>query len=341
MALEDFIGGYNGTIEDQTSQFLEAYGSTPGPLPDMWMQFFTDRGYSQGTLLDKMRQFLIDYTGSADTGQTIQDLWSLVTEPYAGGPFLADTYSTGLYGAYSTRKLAETATSPFSMENFSFVTTDATFSGGNLNTQGVLDYAAANGDFAGVEVWYNQLGPGADIIQVVIDNQPNIVDGGVLMTAPNGRPALRCTDTGEFMEFDTAGANVALTSIFLAGRTSSLTTAARNFMLRASAATGTGLAFDGTAVNGITLCNSTTTLITEGAGDTDMHIVSLISSGGTMSMHVDNVLIGTTALATFDMRWLFLSFQGFIGELLAYTTDKTADRAAITANMASYWGVTI
>ena len=83
MSLELFVSDYTGTTNDRLRQLLIAAGATDGPINDMWMEFLTAEGYTTGTVSDRMRQFLLVYTGAADTGQTIPDLWALVDGPYA------------------------------------------------------------------------------------------------------------------------------------------------------------------------------------------------------------------------------------------------------------------
>lgn len=89
MGIESFVAGYDGALGDQVHNFLLA--NTTGTdatwtTSDLWMKFFTELGYVSGTLLDRNREFLIDYLVVADTGQTLQDLWGLVTDPYTPAP---------------------------------------------------------------------------------------------------------------------------------------------------------------------------------------------------------------------------------------------------------------
>lgn len=89
MGIESFVAGYDGALGDQIHSFLLA--NTTGTTAewttsDLWLKFFTELGYVSGSLLDRNRNFLIDYLAVADTGQTLQDLWGLVTDPYTPAP---------------------------------------------------------------------------------------------------------------------------------------------------------------------------------------------------------------------------------------------------------------
>ena len=80
-----FVSNYDGSILDRVHNCL--LDNTVGTdvewtNRDLWLKFFAERGFTAGTYSDRLRAFLVSYTGAVDTGQTIEDLWWLVTGPY-------------------------------------------------------------------------------------------------------------------------------------------------------------------------------------------------------------------------------------------------------------------
>jgi hypothetical protein len=70
-----------GTINDKLKKLLIANGATGTHIDDLWMSFLGNLGHT-GTMNDRLRKFLLAYHAVSDTGQTVDDLWSLVTGPY-------------------------------------------------------------------------------------------------------------------------------------------------------------------------------------------------------------------------------------------------------------------
>jgi hypothetical protein len=70
-----------GTINDKLKKLLIANGATGTHIDDLWMSFLGNLGHT-GSMNDRLRKFLLAYHAVSDTGQTVDDLWSLVTGPY-------------------------------------------------------------------------------------------------------------------------------------------------------------------------------------------------------------------------------------------------------------------
>jgi hypothetical protein len=70
-----------GTINDKLKKLLIANGATGTHIDDLWMSFLGSLGHT-GSMNDRLRKFLLAYHAVSDTGQTVDDLWSLVTGPY-------------------------------------------------------------------------------------------------------------------------------------------------------------------------------------------------------------------------------------------------------------------
>lgn len=89
MGIESFVSAYSGALGDKIHNMLLANTdgtSATWTTNDLWLQFFFEHGYTLGTKADRERMFLLGYTGVADTGQTVNDLWSLITDPYTSVP---------------------------------------------------------------------------------------------------------------------------------------------------------------------------------------------------------------------------------------------------------------
>ena len=89
MGLDIFVSNYSGALGDQVKNFLldNTTGTTEAwSTSDLWMKFLTEGGATSGTIDDRTKYLLAVYLaqkGVSLTGsETINDLWSLVTEPY-------------------------------------------------------------------------------------------------------------------------------------------------------------------------------------------------------------------------------------------------------------------
>lgn len=336
--LEAFVSDYTGTTNDRLKQLLLANGATSGTIDDLWMQFFTAKGFTSGALLDRMRQFLLDYTGAADTGQTIQDLWSLVTGPYA--PFLLDAWGDGAEAAYSTRQLSSTATLALQARNATgTIIEDIGFVDGILDTATLA--AAFAADTGRVGTWYDQSTGQEDMVQATHATRPHIVDNGSVAVMPGGQPALYADVATVVMSIPN-GATNAVKSIFCVFRDTTAANPGRWTL--ASNAGGTIVVMAGGDANtGPGYINGAST-VQSGTEDNNKHVISVVLSGTTATVHLDNTSLGTIGSLS-DLGPIETVFggitDGLVGELVLFSTDKSDDRLAITQDMATYWGVTL
>ena len=103
MTINNFFSGAAGTtLQDQWRNFCFSQGALGTVTQDLWIQFIQSWALAHsvtitGTLDDQTRRFLILYLGLSDTGQSVEDLWGLVTGPYSGAsifPTIPDENST-------------------------------------------------------------------------------------------------------------------------------------------------------------------------------------------------------------------------------------------------------
>lgn len=91
MGLDIFVSNYPGALDDQVKNFL--LDNTTGTnsswsYNDLWLQFLTENGATSGSIDDRTKYLLVIYLTQQgvilDGSETIDDLWGLVTTPYAG-----------------------------------------------------------------------------------------------------------------------------------------------------------------------------------------------------------------------------------------------------------------
>lgn len=334
-----FVSDYSGTTDDALRQLLLANGATSGTINDLWMQFFVAQGITSGTIDDRMRQFLLTYTEASDTGQTIDDLWSLITGPYTAlTGFLLDDYGTGAEAAYSTRKLASANSLSMNVRRTSdSANEDIGFSDVDLDTAAITTFIG--GSSGTVRFWYDQSTGQEDTSLGTAASQPFIRTSGVQETAANGKPAARSTATSTHA-IPNGGTNL-VKSIFCVFQTTD-TAAVDTWWLGKNAGGTIGIFAGGASNTGPGYINGASTV--EGASeDTSTHVLSVVLSGTTATVHLDNTSLGTVGSLS-DLGPIESVLLGFVGqfcEVVIYSTDKTSDRLAITQNMADYWGVTL
>lgn len=123
-----------------------------------------------------------------------------------------DSYTSGLWGAYSLRKLLTSyAGSAIRVRRSSDNTEqDFGFSGGFLDTVSLLSFCGAGNGF--VTKWYDQSGAGHDFVQTTTSAQPQIVSSGAVLSKLFGGPCINFDGTDDtFVSNTNCGAVSALT----------------------------------------------------------------------------------------------------------------------------------
>lgn len=85
MSYSDFVSAYAGTVNDKTMALLADNGAPDGSLYDRWKKFLDLQAVPEGAHQDRIRSFLLSYTGAADVGQSVCDLWNTVDGPFTAG----------------------------------------------------------------------------------------------------------------------------------------------------------------------------------------------------------------------------------------------------------------
>ena len=126
----------------------------------------------------------------------------IVSSSGGSAPLLLDTYS-GATGAYSLRKLrtAYTGNAIRIRRSSDNTSQDIGFVNGELDTTSISNFVGANSGF--VSVWYDQSGNGYNFEQSTLNNQPQLVSGGNLITK-NEKPTILFDGISEFMTIPTS-----------------------------------------------------------------------------------------------------------------------------------------
>jgi hypothetical protein len=123
----------------------------------------------------------------ADLAQLSVLVFNAGTAP--SGTYLLDSLGVAANGAYSVRQLKAAATKSMNVRRDSDnATMDIGFVAGTLDTATLLSFVGANGGW--VTTWYDQSGNGNNFVQTNVNEQPQIVIGGVLQTNADGKAAL-------------------------------------------------------------------------------------------------------------------------------------------------------
>jgi len=248
---------------------------------------------------------------------------------------------------------------------------DVGFSGGALDTVSLSAFCGASAGY--LSVWYDQTGYGLDMSQTNTSLQPMIYDGSVVLTADNGKPALKFdgdyifvpNSRGDFTYLH----NGTSSSVFMVVSPGLVSNPNAGYSLimnngGASYNIGASLGYEDRSVygfndtlsvgvtNGITsqpsIDNRPNNVITPNVS----HIVSVFIDAGAavaadrVTGYVDNVNAGFanthTRAPSLAMSTNFMqigTLSGYLQELVFYNSDKSADRSAIEADMNGYYGI--
>jgi hypothetical protein len=192
-----------------------------------------------------------------------------------------------------------------------------------------------------VTTLYDQSGNGRDATQATAASQPQIVADGVVVTDSNGNAS---------MDFD--GVDDAFES-------TSFVSAQPNHYFAVFSSSPTpneGSIFDGNGNRNLFDSTGTSwrifagTSVTGGTRDVDQHLASALYSGASSGLWIDGASTIsadagtqgiTIGLVIGSNNALADPLSGQISELVMYGSDQSANRAAIEANIASRYGITI
>jgi hypothetical protein len=196
-----------------------------------------------------------------------------------------------------------------------------------------------------VETWYDQSGNGNDATQSVAGSQPKIVDGGSLVTATNGLPAMRVSGNTQslvlsqnlslnnFSAFYVVKHQAIGSSISWLGDNggvSYLRYTTDSYQIRAQGAQTAFIDFDTTISSG------------------DDYLLSAVRGSNTLKFFIDGSAQANTVSRSgiFNVQKLFRrggnttqTLNGYAQELILYPSDQSANRPAIEANINNQYDI--
>lgn len=251
---------------------------------------------------------------------------------------LLDDYP-GAAAAYSLRLLDSTYTgSAIRVRRASDnAEQDIGFDGnGDLDTTALATFCSGTNGF--VKTWYCQSGNSNDATQTTLNGQPKIYDSVNGIVTNQGETAI---DFASANAMDLTS-SVAAVSVFSVGKINSLNTF--NYIAVGS---GYGFFYGGTysTATGIGLLSPIVAISGE---DLNEHLASFIITGGELIVGRDGV---TTNLGTYSVAGSFISiggqtnlssavsFEGFVKEIVFYTSDESSNRSGIEDNINDFYSI--
>ena len=290
----------------------------------------------------------------------------LIINPYlhAGGAaatgYIVQDYGTDLEGAWSLRKISNSATNCMRIrEDGGNTETDIGFSGDNLDTAAIASHCGANNGY--VVTWYDQSGNGNNLTQASTARQPPIYNGSNVRTDSEGNVAMYAdgggSSTGDMLQVSNIISGTGGYSAFLFFEADSGEQGAGNQIIRqwdGSTSTGGGL-----IITAEPACRyNTYVAIYSESGVLNPHTLTCtLESGGSSfdtKLYINGSLktrsSGTDGAINFGSSEPFgvfnnsvsgtTGFKGYCSEILIYSSDKSSDRADIESNIDGYWTAT-
>lgn len=272
----------------------------------------------------------------------------MAVQQTAAASYLLDTY-TGASLAVSGRKLKSGVT------NFEDILVGATtqtfgFAGDVLDSSAILSFAGSNPAY--VKKVYDQSGSGNDLIQTIANNYPRIANAGAIEVdagfAGLGRFGL-VSPWSAFLNLTTPF-TVAANYFYVFGV--SYFNTSRDLQVLVSNTSGAGvIRFSNTSATTVkaSVYSGSSFVIDGGSISTpSLKSYCIEITPTVINVYVNNVLVQTNPVAvTFNnplTRAFGVDFSTTMTsvnhELIVYQSDQSANRAAITANQMSYYGIT-
>lgn len=261
---------------------------------------------------------------------------------------------TSATGAYSLRKLRSAYTGSAIIVRRSSDNTSLSIgfnSDGSLNTSQLLSFVGSGNGY--VTIWYNQDGNSAHYLEnTTLSEQPQIVENGVVLVDSNGKPHIRFTNQ-RLSVASGFGWNINTSSLFYLGNSiGNAVNYAGLISMQSSPADNPEIRLGlGSAGNSNIASYWNGSYQINGAYNLGLRKVysSLITGNKTHTVYGNTSQLATgSKTGTFNNLSEFTiggyrgsaGFQnGFMSELIIYTTDQTSNRNAIESNINTYYTI--
>lgn len=266
---------------------------------------------------------------------------------YSTSSYFLDTYGSGIVSAFSLSKIKTGATNCIDVRRASDNTIQTIgFVGEDLDTTSLLSFCSGTDGF--VVKWYTQDGSGNYASQSTSSRQPKIVSSGTLETV-NGKAAMLFDGVNDKLDiFSPIGAAIGLSMFVIGKRLSSLTY-------------GTIISTDNNSTYSPALFLPSSNnyyfyVVDQGyAASSNAYTTTaqeinsfLYPSSFTTSLHVNGTSIPFGSMNSLSNATDFKEIgartangeytNGYIQEVLFYSTNQTSNRVAIETNRRNYFG---
>lgn len=263
---------------------------------------------------------------------------------------LLDQYPTALFAYSSSRKLRASYTGSAIRVRRSSDNTEQDI---GFTTSGLLDESSLT-SFVGVNngfvvTWYDQSGNGNNATQATLNQQPQIVSSGTVLTV-NSRPSILYDGVNDRLTPGTAAWNLDGTSAYV--------------VMKATTATGGNSVVFGypdssrfyvpIRVSNVAYCGYRTsaTAFNHGSWDTNTHLYSMNLGASVANSSEDGTAASTVATASgsitgdnwcigsYKLNATFNSFyKGYVSEVILYGSDKNSVKTGIEGNINKHYAI--
>ena len=212
------------------------------------------------------------------------------------------------------------------------------FTASEVSSGALVDFVGSGND-GFVDTWYDQSGNGSDAVQATASEQPKIVDSATGALVPGGLlfSGGQTIDTTATFSF-ASGSSVSLFGVNKATGSNSgyLVKVGTYIIWRLSGGTRR-MSLGGVNANSGSI---------SGNEELWVPIMNVDSSGGTGNFFVDGTLtssadasIGSSTVTNKVLKIGNSNWNGTTNEIILYTSDQTANRPALEANIMTNYGI--
>jgi len=252
--------------------------------------------------------------------------------------------------AYSLRKISASATKAIRVRRDNdHEEQDIGFVGRDLDTVSLLSFVGSNNGF--VTTWYDQSGNGNDATQSTADNQPRIVNAGVVEVDDYGRPTIAGVSANSTQLVTGAVFSYTQLHAFVVGKFSADQTAFFQFgstntngnlftFSSNTVSARTSLSPETVASISVATCKTTSNIYSV-SYETDLRQIYANGVKGTDGTGSSTLNVTNSALTLLSRNGSYCN-EGFNSEFIFFTSILTdTQRQKLEQNQSKYYGITL